>query len=226
MHSHSRCDQSSFTLCREYFVCNRRCFFLCSPSTLWTLRALILLHGLTLPYAGTLKRHTRSTLCGGNVVGLLYFISLHRIVFTLWDIGCKLCRPRSILTPGQLWYRAIPCKHFETFKLSDSGLLKLAKSLNFEFGPALGLEPVAEFKLWLALRSRNQLFDLKETLFGTQSMGWICWIELWKVFFLGLNSQGPDFERMATFRMTFSDYRRWCSRELFVEALIDKLEQW
>jgi hypothetical protein len=54
------------------------------------------------------------------------------------------------LTPGQLWYREsypILYKHFETLKLSDSDLLKLANSLNFEIYPAFGLEPVAEFKL-------------------------------------------------------------------------------
>jgi hypothetical protein len=79
------------------------------------------------------------------------------------------------LTPGQLWYREsypILYKHFATLKLSDSDLLKLANSLNFEFDRALGLEPVVEVKLWLTLRSRNQLFDLKEKLLGTQSVGW------------------------------------------------------
>jgi hypothetical protein len=108
-------------------------------------------------------------------------------------MGCKLCRART-LSPQELWSkRSFPIlvRHFEVLKLSNDQLLQLAGEINFEFGsdPSITLDPVEEFKFYLALRSRNQLYELKEKLFGDSPEGWALYSKTIQTFLYKKNIQ-------------------------------------
>lgn len=101
-------------------------------------------------------------------------------------MGCKLCRART-LSAQDLWSKEsspILVRHFGVLKLNNDQLLQLAGAINFEFGSdsSITLDPVEELKFYLALRTRNQLFELKEKLFGNSPEGWTLYSKTIRTF--------------------------------------------
>ena len=121
-------------------------------------------------------------------------------------MGCKLCRART-LSPQELWSKEsspILVRHFGVLKLNNDQLLQLAGAINFEFGSdsSITLDPVEELKFYLALRTRNQLFELKEKLFGNSPEGWTLYSKTIHPDFL-YNETIQAFLRFSTFERSF-----------------------